>query len=250
MELQEVLQKAGLNSKQAKIYLALLGLGKARASAIAQKANLKRPTVYVILEELINRGLANQIKSRGVTLFSAASPDKLIQDFKERSETLTKALPALEALCLTPENTGRPALELFEGEKDFEEIYLDFIKSFKPDQEVLIFSSLAQIKKQFSHLVEAWHKKLQKTKPQIREILTPSRLAEIYKAEIEKLDNPYHQIKLLPKELKPPKNEFLVYQDALLILNLKKEYWALKIKNPDIADSYRAMFKIIWKNLP
>ena len=53
MELYQQLKQLGLEEKQAKIYLASLELGPDTAQNIAYKASLKRPTTYVILEELI-----------------------------------------------------------------------------------------------------------------------------------------------------------------------------------------------------
>jgi sugar-specific transcriptional regulator TrmB len=46
------LKELGLTEKQAKIYLALVEIGKGTAYAIAKQAKLKRPITYVILEEL------------------------------------------------------------------------------------------------------------------------------------------------------------------------------------------------------
>ena len=48
----ETLINLGLNEKQAKVYLALLQLGQAGVTAVAEKAGTKRPTTYLILEEL------------------------------------------------------------------------------------------------------------------------------------------------------------------------------------------------------
>ena len=55
MELKEALQTIGLNEKECAVYLALLQLGRASAYSVAQKSGLKKPTTYVILDELIEK---------------------------------------------------------------------------------------------------------------------------------------------------------------------------------------------------
>ena len=65
MELIEVLNKTGLHEKEAKVYLALLELGTADVSDIAAKAGVKRPTSYLVLDELKERfGFPGACKSK------------------------------------------------------------------------------------------------------------------------------------------------------------------------------------------
>ena len=52
MNLEDILTKVGLDEKEAKIYVALLDLGSEKVHEIAKKAGVKRPTAYVVLEQL------------------------------------------------------------------------------------------------------------------------------------------------------------------------------------------------------
>ena len=56
-ELLNSIKDLGLNDKEAKVYLALLKFGEANVSDIADEAGMKRPTVYVILDEIRKKGL-------------------------------------------------------------------------------------------------------------------------------------------------------------------------------------------------
>ena len=56
MDIQEALRNFGLNDKEARVYVALLELGQTTAYAIAERSGLKRPTVYVILDDLRQKG--------------------------------------------------------------------------------------------------------------------------------------------------------------------------------------------------
>lgn len=249
MELKNTLQNIGLNEKQAKVYLAALELGRAPASRIAKKAGIKRPTTYVVLKELKKLGLVSQLKYQGTAHFTAASPNQLIDTFKKRFRQLKAGLPQLRALHSQPYQSDRPLIEIYEDKAGFEAVYAELVKNLEKVQSVVIFSSLAHIQKEFAHLLEKWHKTLQRAQPSIKELLVPSRLASAYKAEVEKIGNPQHQIKFLPEAAPGPKTEFIVFNSTSLILNLSKDIWVLKIKNQFIADSYRAVFEAAWNCL-
>ena len=51
------LQDAGLSETEAKIYLAALELGQTSVSRIARKSGIKRTTIYLSLENLMEKGL-------------------------------------------------------------------------------------------------------------------------------------------------------------------------------------------------
>ena len=62
MDLSKKLIKLGFTQKQALVYLACLQLGVATVLQIAQFAGLKRPIVYLILDDLEEKGLVSKVK--------------------------------------------------------------------------------------------------------------------------------------------------------------------------------------------
>ncbi len=56
------LQKIGFSDKEAAVYLASLELGPATILELAKKAKVKRPTVHVLVEGFIKRGLASSFE--------------------------------------------------------------------------------------------------------------------------------------------------------------------------------------------
>ncbi len=57
----EKLKKLGLTEKEAVIYINALSLGTFSVSSIAQKTGIKRPTCYIILDELIKKNLVTRV---------------------------------------------------------------------------------------------------------------------------------------------------------------------------------------------
>src|SRR3989344_8816025 len=118
MEAVDGLNYLGLNEKQAKIYMALLQFGQNTAYAIAETTNLKRPTVYVILEDLRIKGLVRKIPHAKKQLFSAKGPDEFIAESQDRLDRAKTILPQLLALTKSEQ---RPRTYVFEGIRGIEQ---------------------------------------------------------------------------------------------------------------------------------
>ena len=56
-----LLSSIGLQQKEAKVYLALLELEQGTVSKIAKLSGLKRPTIYLILDDLIKNGYVTEL---------------------------------------------------------------------------------------------------------------------------------------------------------------------------------------------
>src|SRR3989344_2058210 len=120
MELTEVLNKTGLDEKEAKVYLALLELGTADVTDIAVKAHIKRPTCYLVLDNLKNKGLVSQVPAK-VNLFTAESPEKLASEMYKKQELYKRFLPNM--LALYNAKKDKPQVQLFEGVEGVKQVY-------------------------------------------------------------------------------------------------------------------------------
>ena len=78
MDAAKNLEKIGLTEKQAKVYFACLQLGVASTLKLSQLAELKRPTVYVILEDLEKLSLVSRVQKNSKTFFIASDPKVLL----------------------------------------------------------------------------------------------------------------------------------------------------------------------------
>src|SRR4051812_8491190 len=83
----------GLSDKEALVYLTSLELGSSSVLKISKLSGLKRPTVYLIVDSLITKGLMS-IEVKGFKKqYVAESPDRLEAIFNERKHELMKNLP-------------------------------------------------------------------------------------------------------------------------------------------------------------
>lgn len=82
--LKDQLKKLGFSNNAATIYLKILESGKIKAGEIINQTGLPRSAVYIVLEELLTRNLISAVKVKGVSVFSANSPDHLVEESKNK----------------------------------------------------------------------------------------------------------------------------------------------------------------------
>ena len=68
------------------------------ARSIAKKSSLKRPTAYVIAEELVEKGLVVPVAGEQKRMYIARSPEAYIDEVGERVREARRILPELLAL--------------------------------------------------------------------------------------------------------------------------------------------------------
>ncbi len=100
MELEQVLINLGLNEKQAKVYLALLQLGSGSVPSISVKSGVKRPTTYLILEELRRKELVILVPTT-TKIYTAKSPQILLEEQSEKESEIRQKMPELLAIYNT-----------------------------------------------------------------------------------------------------------------------------------------------------
>lgn len=121
--LQKDLEKLGFETKEAKLYLALLELGEAGIIDIARKSGLKRTTVYHILDTLKLRGLVSQTKSNKKIRYIAEDPRSIGQEINEKEKLFEKTLPGLMSIANMFEK--KPVIKYYEGLNGIKEAYRD-----------------------------------------------------------------------------------------------------------------------------
>lgn len=239
MELHEELQKIGLNEKEAKVYLALLELGRASVFQISKKAGLKRPTVYLVLDSLIKQVLVVLVPKENKKYYVAEKPSRVLELLKDKEKKLKEFLPNLNALY----NKGeyKPDIRYYEGKEALENIYMEIIKA----PEIWFFATSAKL---FNEVYpEIWEMGLaifERQKTKTREIVS----SEPFDIKYAKKNHnpPLRNIRVLPKDLIWYADS-AIYEGKLVIFSLKK-FFAIVIENEDIVESYKTIFELCWRS--
>ncbi len=137
------LKKLNLTEKEARVYLALLELGPATPYKIAKKSHLKRPTAYVIAEELVEKGLIIQMTGEKQKMYIARSPESYVEDVERKVREAKKILP--ELLALQKKKSDKPNVLYFEGLEGMRQAYEYKIKDFADKEIVGYFARLDEV---------------------------------------------------------------------------------------------------------
>lgn len=132
MVLQKLLE-AGLNGREAKVYLALLELGEANLAEISKKSKIKRSTVYDMLDLLKEKGLVSQTRLKKRPIYYAENPAKMLETLESKRKSLEDAMPELTSIMNLLDR--KPKMRYFEGIDAVKEIFEDTLRT--PDSEIL-----------------------------------------------------------------------------------------------------------------
>lgn len=246
--LEKTLIKLGLSDKEAKVYLALLELGQDTVQHIAQSAQIRRPTAYVILEKLLRLGLVSTLAKERKTLFIAESPRELVNvldhqlhELEERQKLLNQTLGQLMARHATKD---KPIVRFFEGVDGL--TTLDKYgqdQDFPADEEILSIVPIDILEKRFP----------QRRREAVAERLKYARRSRvIYTHKDGPIPDSVHTQELrtarfVSRDKLPIDTTISMYPDSVRIfyLNLDHPYGIL-IEDEGIVRNMRSIFELAW----
>lgn len=238
MDLNEVLTRLGLDGKQASVYLALLELGNASVLSIAKKAGLKRPTTYLVLDSLEDRGLVSQVPQHKKTLYSAEAPEKLFADLIKKQELLKRFMPNLEALH--NQKKEKPKVQLFQGKDGVMGVY----EKIYATGEVCFFATLGDLDRVLPGVTKEVARRSRVGALKVREILTGTKEDREF-AKTVKL-GAYYQMRFAP-EGKPFLTDNAIFGNSVAFFSFNIELFAVVITSKEIATSLRTLFEMAWE---
>lgn len=239
MNPKEALQDLGLTQKETNVYLALLELGEAPVGRISAKSSIKRPTAYVILRSLEEKGFASRVVKGKKIFFTPQHPKKLLTEAELRLKELKEVVPQLESLIRREE--GRPRVMIFEGKEELDRAYDE---SFIIKGEVVYIGTLPLS----MEAIPRTYRKMQyiqfTPEYRMRELINESEESREYASRVQ---GPYRQVRFIPKELLPFEVDVSVFGSRTLITSVKKEYFTISIESIEISRAFRTIFEVMWQ---
>lgn len=237
-EPQKLLEHLGLNEKEARVYLGLLQIGQSSVLALSRRTGLKRPTIYLVLDDLIRKGFAATVLREKKKLYIALPPERLQENLERKRESLQQLLPQLTALWA--QKTAKPVVQLFEGLDAINNLYREIFTSGTEDIET--FYAFDPIKK-FQESYEPFIR-LFKKNPRIRsrELVYAKNPKEVQLPESEKLSN--RHIRFVT-EHRAFSTDNIFWLDKAAIISPEKEF-AVVVQSKDVVDSFRSLFDLAW----
>jgi sugar-specific transcriptional regulator TrmB len=239
----QILQKLGLNEKESKVYLALLTLGQSSAHSIARVSGLKRPTTYLILEDLRTRGLVLKMPGSKKQMFSARSPQELIHEMKKNLADAEYALP--ELMDIYSGGNARVKTVHFEGVEGIKQLMEYRSKEMQGEELVGFYATdLNADPELVRYFKEDWPKVTQKLRKQ--RVIAPAHASLKDYRDIDAALN--REVKTVPYEEYSSEVAIDVVGDVVRIQDYKN-LQGVAIENADVAKTVRQIFELTWKKL-
>jgi len=237
MSLEETLIKTGLDEKETKVYLALLDLGNEKVQAIAKKAGIKRPTAYVVLEQLYAKNFVIKTYHNKKVYYSAEKPDILLRSMREKFNLLEQTMPLLQARMAT--SKIKPKIRIYEGRMGIEQVYDEIYKSAA----VSFFGSIKNLSEEFVGRVDKLKEIIKSNDIYVRDLLTQDpKDIDFGMAAIGQ----HYEGRVVPKDF-DLLIDGAIYGDQVAILSIKKELFAVVIESAEVAGTFRSLFELAWK---
>ncbi len=231
----------GVSQKAAQVYVAGVALGTTSVQELARKSGLKRPTVYLHIDELVKEGLFEVVSVHKKKYYRAAEPRVLEERLKKNLASLQAELPALAAM--RADTMGRPQVQVFEGEEGVKSVY----EEIKRARSARVWSNIsiaqaAPFHNDYMDLSEA----VRKNAIGVREIIADSKEAKNYARLVAKVSGPSYSVRTATVE--GLANDTIVYDNVVALFRLHGlNMFVVRIEDPTMADSMRAMFEMAWK---
>jgi HTH-type transcriptional regulator, sugar sensing transcriptional regulator len=239
MDIPQILQHIGLEEKEASVYLALLELGTATVHPIATKANIKRPTTYLILEQLTRKGLVSVVPREKKMMYTAESPEKIISDLSKKQELVKRFMPNMMALYNAKKD--KPQVLMFEGKDGVGQVYEKIFNS----SEVDFFSTIRDVFQMFPDMPKWLKDRVDKKQTKFREILTQTPDDLRYLTNIEQGE--YYQSRLAPKDFPEFLTDSAIFGTSVAFFSFEPQVFAVMITSRQISQSLRVLFELAWK---
>lgn len=242
MNIQEALQIIGLSDKEAAVYTALLQLGQATAYGVAVKSGLKKPTTYVILDELIEKGLVLKVPQMKTQHYIARSPEEAFGVAQERLTLAKKALP--ELLAITKGKKSKVSTVYFEGVEGMKQLVEYKFKEHEGEEILGFWATDKNADPELSRYFKTeYPKKMQRHGIRMRGLAPRDPSLADYRAA----DAGYgRNIKEISTNDYSTEVAITVSKDLVRIEDYKN-LQGIAIENQDVAKAVRQIFEIVWK---
>jgi sugar-specific transcriptional regulator TrmB len=240
-DLQLVLRNAGLDEKEAQLYMSGLQLGSAPASEYAKSSALNRITAYNTLEGMVSKGQFAVVKKVRSKWYAPVPPEYLALEARKNIDALERAVPELRSLRGARER--KPNVRFFEGWEGVRHVYEDPLTA---KTELLNFANSAVVRRFWPLYDEEYVAERVKRKIRLRGIAPDDEAGRrVHGEDRERL----REIRLVPAKDFDFGNEINIYDHKVAICSFgsPKDMFAVIIESKEVAETQRQIFEMAWR---
>jgi sugar-specific transcriptional regulator TrmB len=238
IESKNKLISLGLTERQAIVYVRSLELDTFSVSELAGRAGIKRPTCYLVLDELLEKGLVSVVPGSKKVKYKAESPEIL----KKQAETQMVIAQRLsgDLLKVFRQKTDGPTMRYFSGQKAVQGIFDDVLK-VKSREYLYIGSGKDVIDTVGKDYIDQWLKlRVEKniTAKSIR-MKNTEVMEDIYQTNIMR------ELRIAPEGIHITETIF-IYDNKVAIISTPQENFGFIVESKEFSNTMRGLFSALW----
>ena len=234
-------QQLGITEKAAKIYITALSLGTASIQDLAQKSELKRPTTYLHVDELLSLGLLRKIPIGKKEYYTAVDPISLEQRAAQQLSAVRHILPDLKRMQETAQ--GKPSITILEGEKGIKQIY-DEIRNANS---IRFWAQLSTFQTSFDSYFPKIAASIKKNQITTKEIIDDSSDSRRASKNYSEIAGSTYSSRLAT--VQGIENDNAIYNNvAALFRTQGVNLYVIRIEDPAIVNALKALFDMAWQS--
>jgi sugar-specific transcriptional regulator TrmB len=243
-KLLENLKEFGLEENEAKVYLASLSLGPTTILKLSKHGEVKRTTVYEIVDSLEKKGLMKKEIHGFKTLYSPEHPERLKNSLESKRVLFLHVLPELEGKYHLKGTES--SIKYYEGLTAIENVYDDLLKDLKPHDFYYAISNIAEWQGLDEEFFMRNHvEKRAKMHINTKLIFTDSPLAQNRKTTERNFNE---EIKTISKDTNIHL-DFVITPHKLVMFQLHSPLIALVIENQTMINAQKEIFELLWNKI-
>ncbi len=246
-QLLSALQETGLTDKEARVYLAMIELGESSIIPIAERAGIKRTTVYNYLESFRQLGLISMVVRNRRQHYIAASPARLKEIMEARLRKVDDVVPLL--FSLYKQEDAKPSVQMFEGVEGIKEVFrLSLEAEHKEIRAIPVYASgHSHVGNKF---IEDYLDQVAKRKIKYISLRLAKDMDEYTKTGYKKVSiapGENREARTAP-EWFTPESHIHMYDDKVAIFSQTKERpYAMLITSASYYQTMRMFFEGVWR---
>jgi sugar-specific transcriptional regulator TrmB len=248
--LAKKLNLLGLNDKQAEIYLTLLKHGVLTPLELSRVSQINRSTIYRVLEQLKEMGLAEEILDQHKIKARATKPEKLellMTQKQTKLNQLKKQIPEIVRQLSAIQDKPSVATKVvyFRGKKGLQQMLWNMLKAKNEHLGYGYADWNASVGRDFA---EKLRQEMINRKIYSKEIQNINQEAAMETWTEIKNYSKFYEGRFLPKDLVEIKHDLYIYNDVFAFYHFYEgELFGVEIHNKEIAKTQRQIFEVLWK---
>lgn len=247
------LKKLGLSDREAAVYLASLALGPSVVVQISRKSGVARPTTYLMLDNLIKRGLVSIYVRADKQYYVAENPEhlrellKMEQDrLKEYDRNLDDLIPKLQAFMWTED--PRPVVRYYDGKEGLRVMRSDMVRVSHPKDVWYQFAPLDHLQEVFGEK-DSTYERQRLARLIVSKTIFTTRSKALREKILAEANTRYVKRRFVSPEKFKSGTGITVLRDRVALGTMEGKVGGFIVESSSVANAMREIFELAWNGL-